>query len=301
MLTEKSLSEPQGFALSARIRDYGLLTKMRLSSLVVFSAAIGYVIGSNGDFSFNKLCWLVLGGFLVTGSSNAFNQIIEKDLDKLMDRTKNRPLPAGRMSVGEAMVAAILMGAAGILILWIFMNPKCGLLSALSLLIYTLLYTPSKRLTPFSVFIGAIPGAFPPLLGYVAARNEIGMEALLLYFLQFIWQFPHFWAIAWVMDEDYKKAGFKMLPSPGGRDRNTAFQTMAYTMSLVPLALLLHFMGTFSTWSAIIVAISGIFFAIPSFSLYRDLQVKSAKKLMYASFIYLPVIQLVLMIDKLIS
>ncbi len=274
---------------------------MRLSSLVVFSAAIGFVIGSKGDFTFVQMCWLILGGFLVTGSSNAFNQVIERDLDKLMDRTKNRPLPAGRMGVVEAMVAAILMGAAGILILWFFMNPLCGLLSALSLLLYTLVYTPSKRMTPFSVFIGAIPGAFPPLLGYVAARNEIGMEALLLYFLQFIWQFPHFWAIAWVMDDDYKKAGFKMLPSAGGRDRNTAFQTMAYTLSLVPLALLLHFFGLFSVWSTVLVAMAGIYFALPSFRLYKNLDIPSAKKLMYASFIYLPVVQLVLMIDKLLS
>lgn len=285
---------------SERVKDYNLLTKFRLSSLVVFSAAIGFVIGSKGDFSFIQLCWLVLGGFLVTGASNAFNQVIERDLDKLMDRTKNRPLPAGRMQVGEAITAGIVMGIAGIAILWFFMNSLCGLLSALSLLIYTLIYTPSKRVTPFSVFIGAIPGAFPPLLGYVAARNEIGMEALLLYFLQFIWQFPHFWAIAWVMDDDYKKAGFKMLPSHGGRDRNTAFQTMAYTLSLIPLALLLHFFGMFSIAGTILVAATGVFFAIPSFRLYKELDIPSAKKLMYASFIYLPVVQLVLMIDKLV-
>ncbi len=301
MLTEKSISTEQNFSVSAKIKDYNLLTKFRLSSLVVFSAAIGFVIGSKGDFYFSQMLWLILGGFLVTGSSNAFNQIIERDLDKLMDRTKNRPLPAGRMSVIEAMVAAVLMGGAGILILWIFMNPLCGLLSGLSLLIYTLVYTPSKRFTPFSVFIGAIPGAFPPLLGYVAARNEIGMEALLLYFIQFIWQFPHFWAIAWVMDDDYKKAGFKMLPSPGGRDRNTAFQTMAYTVCLVPLALLLHFFGMSSVWSALLVAATGIFFAVPSFSLYKNLDIKSARKLMFGSFIYLPVVQIILMIDKLIS
>ena len=300
MISEKSLPASRSISYSAKIKDYGLLTKLRLSSLVVFSAVIGFVIGTNGDVSFIQLCWLTLGGFLVTGSSNAFNQIIERDLDKLMDRTKDRPLPAGRMNVVEAMLAAIVMGAAGILILWFFMNPFCGLLSALSLLIYTLIYTPSKRITPFSVFIGAIPGAFPPLLGYVAATNTIGMEALLLYFLQFIWQFPHFWAIAWVMDDDYKKAGFKMLPSPGGRDRNTAFQTMAYTLSLVPLALLLHFFAHFSVLSTSLVATTGIFFAVPSFRLYKNLDIQSAKKLMYASFIYLPVVQIVLMIDKLI-
>jgi len=301
LITEKTITATQSPAFSARLKDYSLLSKLRLSSLVVFSAAIGFVIGTRGEFVFSQLCWLILGGFLVTGSSNAFNQIIERDLDRLMDRTKNRPLPAGRMSVVEAMVAAVLMGVAGILILWIFMNPLCGLLSALSLLIYTLIYTPLKRITPFSVFVGAIPGAFPPLLGYVAATNVIGMEALLLYFLQFIWQFPHFWAIAWVMDDDYKKAGFKMLPSSGGRDRNSAFQTMAYTLSLVPLALLLHFFGQFSLWSTALVATTGIFFAGPSFMLYRHLDIPSAKKLMYASFIYLPVVQLILMVDKLIN
>ena len=299
MITEKTITATQSPAFSAKLKDYGLLTKLRLSSLVVFSAAIGFVIGSGGDFTVSQLCWLILGGFLVTGSSNAFNQIIERDLDRLMDRTKNRPLPAGRMNVTEAMVAAILMGVGGITILWFFMNPMCGLLSALSLLIYILIYTPSKRITPFSVFIGAIPGAFPPLLGYVAATNQIGMEALLLYFLQFIWQFPHFWAIAWVMDDDYKKAGFKMLPSKGGRDRNTAFQTMAYTLSLIPLALLLHFFGNFSLLCTTAVATTGIFFAGPSFRLYRHLDIPSAKKLMYASFIYLPIVQLLMMIDKL--
>jgi protoheme IX farnesyltransferase len=262
---------------------------------------IGFIIGNRGDFQLIQLCWLILGGFLVTGSSNAFNQIIEKDLDRLMERTKNRPLPAGRMNITEAMFSAIIMGGAGILVLWIFMNPLCGLLSALSLLLYTLVYTPAKRVTPFSVFIGAIPGAFPPLLGYVAATNQIGMEALLLYFLQFIWQFPHFWAIAWVMDEDYKRAGFKMLPSPGGRDRNTAFQTMAYTLSLVPIALLLHFFGDFSPLSTTLVAAAGIFFTGPAFRLYRHLDIASAKKLMIASFIYLPVVQLVMMIDKLMN
>lgn len=301
MLSEKSIDSAREVTSASRFKDYALLTKFRLSSLVVFSAVIGFIIGTGGSFSLSQLGWLILGGFLVTGSSNAFNQIIERDLDKLMDRTKNRPLPASRMSVPEAMIAAIVMGAAGILILWFYMNPLCGLLSTLSLLIYTLLYTPLKRVTPFSVFIGAIPGAFPPLLGYVAARNEIGMEALLLYFIQFLWQFPHFWAIAWVMDDDYKKAGFKMLPSAGGRNRSTAFQTMAYTLTLVPVALLLSFFGVNSLWSALLVALAGILFAIPSFRLYQRQDIKSAQQLMFGSFIYLPVVQILMMIDKLVS
>ena len=301
MISEKSIDSAREETSVSRFKDYALLTKFRLSSLVVFSAVIGFIIGTGGSFSLAQLGWLILGGFLVTGSSNAFNQIIERDLDKLMDRTKNRPLPASRMSVPEAMVAAIVMGVAGILILWFYMNPLCGLLSMLSLLIYTLLYTPLKKVTPFSVFIGAIPGAFPPLLGYVAAQNEIGMEALLLYVIQFLWQFPHFWAIAWVMDDDYKKAGFKMLPSAGGRNRSSAFQTMAYSLTLIPVALLLSFFGINSWWCTLLVALAGILFAIPSFRLYQKQDIKSAQQLMFGSFIYLPVVQIVMMVDKLVS
>jgi protoheme IX farnesyltransferase len=298
-LSENSIEIESRVSFASRLRDYALLCKMRLSSLVVFSAAMGFVIATRGQFDLSQLLLLILGGFLVTGSSNAFNQIIERDTDKLMERTKDRPLPAGRMSVAEASVFALVMGISGIYILWIFMNPLCGMLSALSLLLYTLVYTPAKRITSFSVFIGAIPGAFPPLLGYIAATNAIGLEGLLLYFIQFIWQFPHFWSIAWVLDDDYKRAGFKMLPSAGGRNHSSAFQTIAYTLCLIPLAFLPNFFHVAGSAATIVMIACGVFFAVQAIKLYKKLDIKSAQQLMFGSFIYLPLVQLALMFDKL--
>lgn len=294
----KTITLPGSFNLAAKLQDYAQLAKLRLASLVVFSAVMGFVIGSIGTFEWSQLWLLVLGGFLVTASSNAFNQVLEKDFDKLMDRTSQRPLPAGRMSVGEAVVVAAVMGIAGVAILWIYMNPLCGMLGALSLGLYVLLYTPLKRVTPLAVFVGAIPGAMPPLLGWVAARGEIGFEALLLYTIQFIWQFPHFWSIAWVLDDDYKKAGFKLMPSPGGRDHSSAFQTMVYSICLIPLGLMpymFHMGGLLSTAALII---CGFVFTIPSFRLYKTLSMESARKVMFSSFMYLPVVQIVWMLDR---
>jgi protoheme IX farnesyltransferase len=272
---------------------------MRLSGLVVFSAAMGFVIATRGDFSWLKLITLVIGGFLVTGSSNAFNQVIEKDFDKVMRRTSTRPLPDGRMSVAEAVIAASLMGITGVSILWFLMNPLCGLLSALSLLLYVLAYTPSKRFTSFSVFIGAIPGAFPPMLGWIAAKNEIGFEAIMLYVIQFIWQFPHFWAIAWNLYDDYKKVGFKMLPSKEGRTKSTAFLTMVYTSALVPLCLFLYQFKMVSFPGMFVIGVCGILFTYQSFRLFQSCTVKAAQRLMFGSFFYLPIVQLIIMLDKL--
>ncbi len=299
MFLQKSVAIRKQFSLAAKIQDYVQLTKMRLSGLVVFSAAMGFVIATRGDFSWSGLFILVIGGFLVTGSSNAFNQVIEKDLDKLMTRTATRPLPEGRMSMTEAIIAASLMGIAGISILWFLMNPLCGLLSAVSLLLYTLVYTPSKRFTSFSVLIGAIPGAFPPMLGWIAAKNGIGFEAIALYIIQFIWQFPHFWAIAWNLDDDYKKAGFKMLPTAGGRTKSTAFLTMVYTSVLVPLALVLYYFHLASIVSMIIIVLCGLIFTFQSYKLFESCTVKAAQRLMFGSFIYLPVVQIVIMLDRL--
>lgn len=298
-MQEKSLTLTEQVSLSAKIQDYIQLTKLRLSSLVVFSAAMGYVIATNGNFIWTDFLLLMLGGFLVTGSSNAFNQIIEKDLDKLMTRTANRPLPTGRMSVSEAMWAAILMGISGVAILWLKMNPLCGVLSLLSLLLYVAVYTPAKRITSFSVLIGAIPGAFPPLLGWVAAKNEVGLEGLVLYSIQFIWQFPHFWAIAWMLHDDYQKAGFKMLPSGTGRTKHSAFQTLVYSICLVPMGFLPHFFQFTGLISTLLIIVCGIFFSVQAYRLYVSCEMKSAQKLMFGSFIYLPVVQIIWMIDKL--
>jgi len=285
--------------MGSRVADYAQLMKMRLSSLVVFSAAMGYVIAAGNSFSWPQLILLLLGGFLVTGSSNGFNQLIEKDLDKLMDRTAQRPLPENRISVTEAFIASLLMGIAGVAILWIFMNPLTGVLSLASLLTYALLYTPLKRITSFSVFIGALPGAIPPMLGWVAVRNEIGLEAILLYAIQFIWQFPHFWAIAWVLDDDYNKAGFRLLPSAEGRGKSSAFQTMVYSFCLAPLALLPQYFGFADTVGTILLVATSLVLIVPSVKLYRNCDMKSAQRLMFGSFIYLPVVQIILMLGKL--
>ncbi len=281
--------------------DYSQFIKLRLASLVVFSAVIGYFIGVHmldQNANWIQLTALILGGFLVTGSSNGFNQIIERDLDKLMTRTQNRPLPTGRMTLTEAWIVAIVTGVLGITILLVFTNILSGILGASALLLYTLVYTPTKRKTPFATFVGAFPGAIPPMLGCVAASSgfgSIGMVAILLFAIQFMWQFPHFWAIAWVSHEDYKKAGFHLLPSPGGRDKASAFQVVIYTIVLIPVSLfplLFHMTGLISS---IIILACGIGFLIQALKLYKDCEVASAHKLMFGSFIYLPVVQLALL------
>ncbi len=283
---------------NSKVRDYAQFIKMRLASLVVFSAAIGFVIGSH-TVDWKKMLLLILGGFLVTGSSNGFNQIIEKNLDKLMHRTYLRPLPQERMSTSESYILAILMGITGISILWIFMNPLSGILGLVALILYTAVYTPLKRFTPFAVFVGAFPGAIPPLLGYVASTSgfgEISFQAWVLFAVQFMWQFPHFWSIAWVLDDDYKKAGFQMLPSLGGRDKSSAFQVLVYTLFLLPISLLPVVFHMSGVVSAFIILICGIYFTFQAYTLYRDCTVEAARKLMFGSFFYLPVVQIAVML-----
>ncbi|MGQ0829243.1 MAG: heme o synthase [Bacteroidota bacterium] len=287
-----------------KISDYVQFIKLRLASLVLLSAAIGFVVGShsNGlEVNWTKMLMLIIGGFLVTCSSNGFNQIIEKDLDKLMDRTQNRPLPQERMTINESFVLAGLMGIAGVAILLFFMNPLSGILGTIALILYTVVYTPLKRITPFAVFVGAFPGAIPPLLGAVAATEGFGsiqLPAWILFAGQFMWQFPHFWAIAWVLDEDYKKAGFNMLPSLGGRDKSSAFQILVYTLFLYPISLLPVLFGMSGTVSVIIISICSVFFIWQAYTLYKECTVEAARRLMFGSFIYLPLVQLAVMFGK---
>ncbi|MBK5286671.1 MAG: protoheme IX farnesyltransferase [Bacteroidia bacterium] len=297
----KTISFESQSWLSAKLSDYGQFIKLRLSGLVVFSACIGYLLGLNGSVEWGTLFIVLLGGMLVTASSNGFNQVIERDTDKLMNRTSDRPLPAGRMNASEGIIAAFLLGAAGIWMLWVMVNPLTGFLSLISLLLYTLAYTPLKKVTPLAVFVGAIPGAMPPLIGWVAATGNIGPAALALYALQFIWQFPHFWSLAWVLDEDYQRAGFKMLPSPDGKGKRTAFQTMVYTLSLIPLALLPQLLGIGNIYSTVILVVCGIYFSHQAFQLYRQCTDDMARRLMFGSFFYLPVTQIALLIGKMFS
>jgi len=293
---ENSLVNPKTTALH-KVKDIGMLTKIRLAFVVVLSAVAGYFMGP-GDFSLIHLVLLILGGFLVTGASNAFNQAIEHNLDKLMDRTRERPIAAGRMSVMESVVIAVSFGIVGLLCL-AAINWLSAVLGFLAMFVYAAVYTPLKRITPWAVFVGAFPGAIPPMLGYIAASGSFGLEPGILFAVQFIWQFPHFWAIAWVVDEDYAKAGFSLLPSVGRKDKSSAFQIFLYSLFLIPTSLLPWMFEMTGNWSAIPVALLGIVFAALAYKLMRSCTRKDALVLMFASFIYLPTIQLLYVLDKL--
>lgn len=288
-----------GFQLAAaKTRAYMELLKPRLSFLVAFSCAFGFVLASPA-INYAVLAWLFIGGFLMSGASVIINQIIERDLDKVMSRTMGRPLPTQRVSSQEAMFLSLICFIIGTLILIAYTNPLTTGLSVLSLILYAFVYTPLKRVGPVAVFVGAIPGALPPLLGWTAATATISHEALIIFGIQFIWQFPHFWAIAWVADDDYKKAGFKLLPSNGKKDLNTAIQIMIYTMVLIPLGLLPATFGITGINSAIVATVCGVLFFALTFSLMRTGDRKAALKIMFASFLYLPIVQIAYVLDKL--
>lgn len=281
------------------ISDFKKLIKLRLTFLVVFSASVSFLIGSKEQEYYNWTNWLILtiGGFLVTGAANGFNEIIEKDLDKLMTRTSDRPIPSGRMTTGQALVLSLFMGLAGTLIL-VRLNFLTGVLSVFSIMLYAFLYTPAKRKTPIAVFIGAFPGALPPLIGYFAAfeHPQISWIPIVLFLIQFVWQFPHFWAIAWVLDDDYKKAGFRLLPTTE-RDKTSAFMTFLSTLVLIPVSLLPTIMGFGGYAIGAVSLISGLIFCWFAFKLFIKLDIASAQKVMFGSFFYLPLVQLVLLFD----
>jgi protoheme IX farnesyltransferase len=283
-------------AVSQKVEDYKLLTKFRLSFLVVFSAGIGYLLASP-SFNLVGLLALCLGGFLVTGAANALNQILEQDLDKQMARTSKRPLASGRMTTNEAVLSAGLMSLAGIMLLASF-NMMTALIGMISLISYAFVYTPMKRISPIAVVIGAFPGAFPPMIGWVAVTGTLDIEALVLFGIQFLWQFPHFWAIAWVQYEDYAKAGFFLLPTKR-KDKQSALQGVIYALILLPISILPYFLGMTGLISMVVIILAGIYYAYKSWLLYRDCTRDSARKLMFTSFIYLPVVLIALILDKL--
>ncbi len=287
------------FALaSAKAKAYFELLKLRLSLLVAFSCAFGYGLATQGNINWVTLFMLTLGGFLLSGASVCINQIIERDFDKLMSRTMHRPIPTNRVSVNEAIVFALICLFLSFAILTVFTNTFTVVLSFVSMVLYSFVYTPLKRVGPVAVFVGAIPGALPPLLGWIAATGSINHDALIIFGIQFIWQFPHFWAIAWVADEDYKKAGFKLLPSGGGKDLNTAIQIMVYTMFLIPLGLLPAKFGITGLNSAIVATVCGVAFFAQTFSLMKTGNRQSALRIMYGSFLYLPIVQIAYLLDK---
>jgi heme o synthase len=282
--------------LSQKVKDYAILLKFRLSLLVVFSAAMGYLMAANGNWDWAHFGLLCIGGFLVTGASTALNQVIEKDLDKLMPRTADRPVAAGRMTATEASLSAGLMSVAGLAILATF-NLLTALLGAISLLSYAFVYTPLKRISPIAVLVGAVPGALPTLIGWVAVTGSISSGALALFGMQFLWQFPHFWAIAWVAYDDYAKAGFYLLPTMK-KDNGTALQIVLYCVFLLIIGFFPYIFGVTGIISAIIIAAAASYFLYTALKLYRTQTDAAARAVMFASFYYLPIAMIALVLDK---
>ncbi len=283
------------------LSDFKELTKMRLAISVVFSSVAGYFLGAE-VVDFVTVLLLAIGGYFMVGASNAYNQIIERDLDALMDRTKNRPIPGGRMSVNTAFTIASVFTILGLIVLYII-NPKTAMFGAISIFLYVSVYTPLKTRTPLSVFVGAFPGAIPFMLGWVAATNEFSVEPGTLFMIQFFWQFPHFWAIGWWLFDDYKKGGFFMLPT-GKRDKGTAIQVILYTIWTILVSLIPVFGVTGKLYltpvSGVIILILGLGMLYYAFNLYNKRDAKAAKKLMFASVSYITLLQIVYVLDKFI-
>lgn len=290
------------FSLKTVFTDFKEITKAGLAVSVLFSSIAGYLLGFNDEnpFQWSVLVMLIIGGYCMVGASNAFNQVIEKDLDALMDRTKNRPVPSGRMAPNTALLVASLLTIIGLGLLYAI-NPKSAMFGAISIFLYTSVYTPLKTVTSLSVFVGAFPGAIPFMLGWVAATGNFGIEAGTLFLIQFFWQFPHFWAIGWFLYEDYEKAGFFMLPT-GKRDKGTALQVILYTVWLIVASLLpmLGYTGQLfiSSIAAVLVFLLGLWMLFYAVRLYQIRTAKAARTLMLVSVSYISLLQLVYIFDK---
>lgn len=290
-----------------KIKDYLLLIKPSLSIMVVFSSVMSFALTKGADAYEDfwiRVCWLFAGGLLVTGSANAINQVVEKDTDAQMKRTARRPVAAGRVSVSEGWVFAILTGAAGVFILGAFFNILTAMLAAFSLFLYAFIYTPLKKVNSIAVLMGAVPGALPCLIGWTAGENELSLGGWILFAFQFFWQFPHFWAIAWVAHRDYSAVGFKLLPAEEGPTKFTALQTILYSLLLVPVTLAPYFTGmcsygdTAGMISLGLVTLANLFMIGRCVQLYRTMDVKDARKVMFGSYLYLPVILFAFLLSK---
>ncbi|MEP1413187.1 MAG: heme o synthase [Maribacter dokdonensis] len=282
--------------------DFKEITKARLAISVVFSSLAGYFLGAY-EIQWGQVLLLAFGGYCMVGASNAYNQVIEKDLDALMKRTKNRPIPAGRMSVNIAMAVAIVLTLLGVLSLYL-LNPKTAMFGAISIFLYTSVYTPLKTITPLAVFVGAIPGAIPFMLGWVAATDDFGIEPGTLFMIQFFWQFPHFWALGWMLDDDYRSGGFKMLPT-GKKDAATVLQIIMYTIWMMAVSIIPVFGITgrlqLSIVAGVVIFLMGAVMLGFAFQLYRNRDNVSARKLMLASVSYITLMQIVYVIDKFLA
>ena len=285
------------YIMIENIKLFFEITKFRLSLLVALSSVFGFFISSS-KVDINEVFILLVGGYLISSSSVINNQILEKDLDKMMNRTNKRPIPTGRISVYKSVIMSIFSMIIGLFLISFFLNIYAALLSFISLILYSFVYTPMKKFGPIAVFIGAIPGALPPLIGWVASTGQITLEAIIIFSIQFIWQFPHFWAIAWMYDDDYKKVGFKLLPNNGEKNLKTAVNIMIYTLFLIPLGLLPTIFGITGIISGAVAVFLAIIFLAQTFKLINDYSRESAVKVMFSSFIYLPIVQISYVLDK---
>lgn len=282
-----------------KLNDYYLLMKFTLSFTVVFSSVVCYLLAPGISFDFLSVLLLFVGGMLVTGSANAINQIVEKDTDALMQRTLKRPIASGRMSSIEGWIFAFCSAFIGVLILGIWFNWLTAIISLFSLFLYAFVYTPLKKIHGIAVMVGAIPGALPCLIGWVAGTDSLSLGGWILFCIQFFWQFPHFWAIAWVSYKDYSKAGFKLLPDKGGPTKFAAIQSILYQVILVPLCVLPYFAQMTGKYSLIILCVANIFMLWQCIRLYIEMDIKAARRVMFGSYGYLPIVLLALLADKL--
>ena len=298
-----SLENSSSLNIGSKIKDYLKLIKPSLSIMVVFSSVLAYLlvpdIGGKYVNPLQMTILLAIGGLLVTGSANTINQIVEKDTDAMMKRTATRPVAAGRMSVTEAWFFAIITGAVGVFILGYYFNWTAAGLAAFSLFLYAFIYTPLKKVNAIAVLVGAFPGALPCLIGWAAGDANLGTGGWVLFILQFLWQFPHFWAICWIAYKDYSTAGFKLLPSDKGPTKFTALQTVIYSLLLIPVGVVPYLIGMSGMISLIIVAVANLFMVWQCVRLYKEMEVNAARRVMFSSYIYLPVVLFALLGDKL--
>lgn len=298
-MIEETVKQSSSFTIASKVRDYMLLIKFSLSFMVVFSAIISYLLAPKiVAYDWGMIILLFLGGLLITGSANAVNQVVEKDTDAMMNRTAKRPVASGRMTTAEGWAFAIIAGLAGVFILWYFFNGLSAVIAAFSWFVYAFMYTPLKKVSAVSVLVGAVPGALPCLIGWAAGQDELTIGGWVLFAIQFFWQFPHFWAIAWIAHKDYSKAGFKLMPSVEGPTKYSAIQSVIYSLILVPVGTLPFLVGMSGTVSFWIVLAANLWMVWLSVKLYRMMETKAARSVMFGSYIYLPVVLLALLADK---
>lgn len=299
-MEQVTVKQQSSLNIAGKVKDYMMLIKFSLSFMVVFSAVISYLLAPKVvEYDWLHIILLFIGGLLVTGSANTVNQIVEKDTDAMMARTAKRPVASGRMQPAEAWAFAIIAVVAGLFILGYCFNWLSAGLALFSWFVYAYMYTPLKKVSAVSVLLGAVPGALPCLIGWAAGQDELSVGGWVLFAIQFFWQFPHFWAIAWIAHKDYSNAGFKLMPSVEGPTKYSAIQSIIYSLVLIPVGTLPYLVGMSGMKSFVIVLIANLFMLWQSVRLYREMEKKAARRVMFTSYIYLPIVLLALLADKL--